>query len=182
MRLSHLVDPIARQLLELRTVSPSQLLLRAAGVVTTVAALLLAAPGPLGSNLAAILAALAVACGLLVQVLLPDSDLGVLPPLAIMLLLVGQSDPGVLRAAGIGLALLLAHMAFAIAATGPAHGLHSAAAWALVGKGALTVLAGSAVAGLLVVALMGVDLGPWMVVPGVLALIALLAVVLPRAD
>lgn len=211
MRLSQLVDPVAQRLLELRTVSASQWLLRGTGVAATVAALLLASPGPLDSNLGSILAAMAVACGLLIQVLRPDSDLGLLSPLAVLLLMATQGGPGgrggteppagqsaaesaggsvgvaladgaVLTAAGVGFTLLIAHLAFAIAATAPAHGVQSRSAWSLLGRGAVMVLAGSVLASLVVVALIGVDLGPWMIVPGILAVIGLFAVVLPRGD
>ena len=212
MRLSQMMDPVAQRLLELRTVSPSQLLLRGIGVAATVAALLLASPGPLDSNLGSILAAMTVACGLMIQVLRPDSDLGLLSPLAVLLLLAGQgglggteptvgesagesigasagqsagaalADGALLTAAGVGFALLVAHIAFAIAATAPAHGVQSRSAWSLMGRGAATVLGGSVLASLVVVALIGVDLGPWMIVPGILAVIALFAVVLPRGD
>ena len=212
MRLSQLVDPVAQRLLELRTVSASQWLLRGIGVVATVAALRLASPGPLDSNLGSILAAMAVACGLLIQVLRPDSDLGLLSPLAVLLLMAtqggqgstelpaGQSaagnaggsagasagaalaDGAVLTAAGVGFTLLIAHLAFAIAATAPAHGVQSRSAWSLLGRGSAMVLAGSVLASLVVVALIGVDLGPWMIVPGILAVIGLFAVVLPRGD
>ena len=159
MRLSQMMDPVAQRLLELRTVSPSQLLLRGIGVAATVAALLLASPGPLDSNLGSILAAMTVACGLLIQVLRPDSDLGLLSPIAVLLLLAGRgglggtdptagqsagasagesvgasagqsagavlADGALLTAAGVGFALLVAHTAFAIAATAPAHGVQS---------------------------------------------------------
>ena len=81
-----------------------------------------------------------------------------------------------------GFALLVAHIAFAIAATAPAHGVQSRSAWSLMGRGAATVLGGSVLASVVVVALIGVDLGPWMIVPGILAVIALFAVVLPRGD
>lgn len=212
MRLSQMMDPVAQRLLELRTVSPSQLLLRGIGVAATVAALLLASPGPLDSNLGSILAAMTVACGLLIQVLRPDSDLGLLSPLAVLLLLAGQgglggteptvgesagesigasagqsagaalADGALLTAAGVGFALLVAHITFAIAATAPAHGVQSRSAWSLMGRGAATVLGGSVLASLMVVALIGVDLGPWMIVPGILAVIALFAVVLPHGD
>lgn len=212
MRPSQMMDPVAQRLLELRTVSPSQLLLRGIGVAATVAALLLASPGPLDSNLGSILAAMTVACGLLIQVLRPDSDLGLLSPIAVLLLLAGRgglggtdptagqsagesvgasagqsagavlADGALLTAAGVGFALLVAHIAFAIAATAPAHGVQSRSAWSLMGRGAATVLGGSVLASLVVVALIGVDLGPWMIVPGILAVIALFAVVLPRGD
>lgn len=208
MRLSQLVDPVAQRLLELRTVSASQWLLRGIGVAATVAALRLASPGPLDSNLGSILAAMAVACGLLIQVLRPDSDLGLLSPLAVLLLMAtqggqgstelpaGQSaaesaggsagvalaDGAVLTAAGVGFTLLIAHLAFAIAATAPAHGVQSRSAWSLLGRGAAMALGGSVLASLVVVALIGVDLGPWMIVPGILAVIGLFAVVLPRGD
>lgn len=182
MRMNQWVDPLAQWLLDLRTVNASQVLLRGLGVIGSVAALLLASPGALDSNLGSILAAVTVACGLLVQLFRPDSDVGLLTPLAVVLLMAGQGGPGVLRAAAVGLCLLVAHMAFAIAATAPAHGVLSAPAWALVGRGALMVLAGSVIAGAVVVALLSVDLGPWMIVPGILAVIALFAVVLPRGQ
>lgn len=181
MAMASFLDPLASRLLALRTVSPSQWVLRGAGAAASATALLIAAPGPLDAHLGSMLAALTVACAVLVQVWRPDSDVGLLSPLAVVLLLTGHADAGFLTAAGTGLALLLAHMAFAVAATAPAHGALSGSGWALIGRGALVVLAATLVAGAVVAALMGVALGAWMVVPGILAVIALFAVVLPRA-
>lgn len=176
------VDPIAQKLLELRKVSASQWLLRTAGAVATVLALMLTLGGPaLFAGFGTTLITLVVLLGVLLQCWRPDTDLGLLAPAMLLLVLLGQGDLTMLRAAGVGLALLLAHSAFALAATIPVHGDLSPSAWRLAGAGLLPVLVLSLVAAALVVLLSSVQLGSWMMVLGVLAVIALFAVALPRA-
>lgn len=182
MPLGPRIDALAHRLLELRTISGSHWALRAAGVAGSLLALLLTI-GPHGdpAHLATVLLGLAVALALVMQLRTPDSDLGLLAPGAIVLFLSVQADLTLLRAAGVGAALLIAHSAFALAATVPAHGVLTRSAWRLAGRGLLPVAAMSVLAGLLVALLAGVQLGPWTMVLGVLAVIALFAVVLPRA-
>lgn len=179
-RLSGLVDPIAQGLLELRQVSSSQWLLRTLAVLAMGAAVTLTLPGGAFANAGAVLLTLVVAAGVFIQSLWPDSDIGLIAPLALVLVLAGQSDLTVLRAAAVGLALLVTHMAWALAATIPVHGGLSAAAWSLSGRGALLVLAASLIGMVVVTALAGITLGPWMVVVGILAVIALFATLLPQ--
>ena len=178
--LAGLVDPVAQRLLELQRVSSSQWVLRALGVLAMGAAVALTLPGGAFASPGSTLLSLLVGAGVLVQTLWPDSDVGLIAPLALVLVLAGQSDLTVLRAAAVGSALLVAHMAWALAATIPIHGTFSAAAWSLAGRGALLVLAASVIGAVVVIALAGVQLGPWMVVVGVLAVVALFATVLPQ--
>ena len=182
MPLGPRIDAIAQRLLELRTISGSHWLLRGAGAVLTILALVLAV-GPHGdpAHLATVSLGLAVAFALFMQLRNPDSDAGLLAPGVIVLYLSVQPDLTLLRAAGVGAALLIAHSAFALAATVPAHGVLTRSAWLLAGRGLLPVAAMSVLAGLLVALLAGVQLGPWTMVLGVLAVISLFAVVLPRA-
>ena len=181
MRLGSLVDPIAGRLLELQKVSGTQWLLRLLGVAAMLLALSVALPGGPAQNAGAMFVMLAVAIALCVQMFRPDSDVGLLAPAVIILALAGQGDLTVLRAAMVGLGLLVSHAAFALAATIPVHGVFDRSAWLLSGRGLLMVLAVSVVAGLVVVVLSGIHLGPWMLVVGVLAVLALFAAVLPRA-
>ncbi|AXK44420.1 hypothetical protein [Brachybacterium saurashtrense] len=181
MRTPDLLDPIARRLLALRTVGRSQWLLRGLGTGATLLALVLTVgPTALLAHSGAVLLALVVGVGLLAQCLRPDTDLGLVPPVALLIALVAQGDTPMLRAGGIGLALLLGHAAFALAATIPVHGELAPSAWRLAARGLVPVLALSAVAAGLVVLLSGVHLGAWMMVIGVLAAIVLFLTVLPR--
>ncbi|APX34289.1 hypothetical protein BH708_18025 [Brachybacterium sp. P6-10-X1] len=181
MRLGGLVDPIAGRLLELQKVSGTQWVLRLLGVAAMLLALSVAMPGGLAQNFGAVFVLLAVAVSLGVQMFRPDSDVGLLAPAVIILVLAGQGDLTTLRAGMVGLALLVSHSAFALASTIPVHGVFDRSAWLLTGRGLLMVLAVSVVAGVLVVVLSGIQLGPWMLVVGALAVLALLCTVLPRA-
>lgn len=181
MRRAPFLDSVAQRLLELRRVSATQWMLRALGAVATVLALMLIfGPTALFSHVGAALITLTVALGLVLQCRRPDSDLGLLAPAALLIALLAAGDSSVLQAAGVGLALLLAHSAFALAATIPVHGEFDASAWRLAATGLLPVLVLSAVAGVLVVLLSTVQLGAWMMVIGVLAAIGLFIAVLPQ--
>ncbi|MGP9538728.1 hypothetical protein ACT3SP_12000 [Brachybacterium sp. AOP43-C2-M15] len=182
MRLRSLVDPIAETLLELKKVSSTQWVLRSAGLLGTVLALLLTFPDGLLAHLGTTTVTGVVAVVLVVQVLRPDSDLGIVGHGIIVLALSGQADLSVPRALGVGLALLLAHAAFALAATIPAHGLLTGSAWRLGGRRLLPVLALIVLASLLVLALARVALGPWMLVPGILAVVMVFVALSPWAD
>lgn len=176
------IDPIAMLLLEMQKVSSTQWVLRCTGLLGTVLALLLTLPGGLFAHIGTIAVTAVVAVALLIQMVRPDSDLGLLGPGLLVLVLAGQGDLSIPRALGIGLALLLAHAAFALAATIPAHGVLAGSAWRLGGRRLLPVLALIALGTLLALGLMGVGLGPWMLVLGVLAVVILFVVVAPSDD
>lgn len=181
MRMGQVVDPVAQRLLELQKVSATQWLLRITGTAATVFALLmLFGVTGLFTHVGTVLITLTVALGLLFQFRNPDTDLGLLAPAGIVLGVLGLGEVSMLRTAGIGLLLLIAHSAFALAATIPVHGVFARSAWLLAGKGLLPVLVLSLLGGLLVAGLSGVQLGPWMMVLGVLAAIGLFITVLPR--
>src|SRR5699024_4887315 len=95
--LSGLVDPIAQRLLELQKVSSSQWVLRALGVLAMGAAVALTLPGGPFSGPGSTLLTLLVATGTLIQTVWPDSDVGLIAPLALILVLAGQLDLTVLR-------------------------------------------------------------------------------------
>lgn len=176
---SVLIDPFAELLLGLRRVSPSHWLLRLLGAGGLLLALLLTLHrGPFADLVAGVLT-LAVLGALLGQLLNPDTAVGMFGPLAILLGLAVLPDLTLLRAAGVGLALLLSHAAFALAATLPVHGEIDRSAWSLWLRALLPVLALSLLSALVVFALAGLRLGPWMLVVGIAAVIVLLAVLLP---
>lgn len=181
MRRAPLLDSIAQGLLELQKISPTQWLLRTLGAVMTVLSLvLIVGITALFSHFGFVLITLTVALGIILQVRRPDSDLGLLAPTAIVIALLAAGESSMLQAAGVGLLLMLAHSAFALAATIPVHGQFDSGAWRLAAAGLLPVLVLSAVAGVLVVALSTVQLGSWMMVVGALAAIGLFVAVLPR--
>lgn len=181
MRRAPLLDPIARGLLGLRRISPTHWLLRALGAAMTLLALVLAlGVTELSVHFGTVLITLTVAAGIALHCRRPDSDLGLLAPIAIVCAMLAVGDSSMLQAAGVGLALLLAHSAFALAATIPVHGEFGPGAWRLAAAGLLPVLVLSAVAGVLVVVLSTVQLGAWMMVVGALAAIGLFLAVLPR--
>lgn len=182
MQTGQLLDPLAHRLLDLQKVSSSQWLLRAVGALWAVLALVLTF-GVTGmfAHIGAQLITLTVALALVLHCRRPDSDLGLLAPVAILLALVFRNGVTMPQAAGVGLALLLSHSAFALAATIPVHGEFGRSGWILAARGLLPVLVVSVVAGALVVVLSTVQLGPWTMVVGVLAAIGLLVAVLPRS-
>lgn len=180
MALRTLIDPIAEPLLSLRQVSGTQWTLRAAGVAGMTLALLGALPQGLLANVMTILFTLVVGVATLTQVLRPDTGVGMLGPLLVVVVLAFQPDLSLLRALAVGLALLLSHVGFALAATLPAHGRFEPSAWRLALRGLLPVLALIAVGAVVALAAAGTALGPWMVVPGVLGVIGLLVALMPR--
>lgn len=180
MRLGQMVDPVAELLLELQKVSAPQWLLRILGAATTVLALMAALGSvALFAHPGTTLVTLVVVAAVLAQMRNPDSDLGLLAPGAILLAVLVLGEVPMLRAAGAGLALLVAHSAFALAAVLPVHGVLDRSAWLLAGKGLLPVAVVAAVAAVLVIGLATVQLGPWMMVAGVIAAIGLLMAVVP---
>ncbi|HLQ80478.1 MAG TPA: hypothetical protein VK122_05240 [Brachybacterium sp.] len=175
-----LVDLVAERLLDLRLVSGTQWLLRGIAAAAMTAALVLTLPDGVFAHVGAGALTIVVGGGVLIQSLRPDLDIGTLPPVAVILALAGQPDLSVLRALAVGLVLLTAHIAWALAATIPAHGSFSAPALALTGRAALLVLVASLIGSTVVVALSPISLGPWMIVAGSLGVIVLCALILPR--
>src|SRR5699024_6642853 len=149
-----LVDLVAERLLDLRLVSGTQWLLRGIAAAAMTAALVLTLPDGVFAHVGAGALTIVVGGGVLIQSLRPDLD--------------------------IGLVLLTPHLAWALAATIPAHGSFSAPALALTGRAALLVLVASLIGSTVVVALSPISLGPWMIVAGSLGVIVLCALILPR--
>lgn len=180
MALRTLIGPIAEPLLSLRQVSGTQWTLRGAGTAGMVLALMGTLPQGLFASFMTVLLTLAVGVVTLVQALRPDTGIGVLGPLLVIVVLAVQPELSLLRAAAVGLALLLSHAGFALAATLPAHGRFELSAWRLALRGMLPVLALTVIGGVVVLAAAGTTLGAWMVVLGVLAAIGLLVALIPR--
>lgn len=182
MPVGQILDPIAQRLLQLRAVSTSQWQLRLLGAVATLLALVLAVDmSLLPTQFLHQLITTIVVISLLLHARRPDSDLGLIAPIMIVVAVALQPGVTMLQAAGVGAALLLAHGAFALAATVPVHGVLDRGAWRLAATSLLAVLVVSLVAGLLIVLVSTVQLGAWMMVIGVLATIGLFAAVLPTA-
>lgn len=180
MRAPRMLDPIAERLLDLRRISGTQWALRGLGVVGFAVATLLAMPaGPL-ANLGTGIVSLLVLVGAFALVLRPDSEIGVLAPIAVLAVLVPQPGLSMGRAALVGVALLVAHAVFALAATIPAHGTLERSAWRLWGRMLLAVIGFSVIAGLVLAMVSLVDLGPWTISVAVLAVLGLVVLLLPR--
>ena len=183
MRLRSLIDPIADRLLELRAISPLQWGLRGVGTLATVAALVLALVGPStsGVHLGIAMVGLASLVALIAQWFDPDSDLGMLAPLAVVVALLGRGDLTLLIAGLTGFLLLIGHVAFAIAAVMPVHGTLERSAVRLAGRALAAVLVVALVACVLVALLSQIQLGPWMVALAAPVVVALWIAVMPRA-
>ena len=182
MRISTIVDPLAQQLLELRKVSGAQWALRGLGVAGTFAALAASLPEGMGTHVGSVWILLVVLLSVAVQVARPDNDLGLLAPVAIILGLLGLPGLTALHALAVGVLLLVAHAAWAGAALLPAHGTVDASVGRPVARSLLAVLGVGVLLCLPVLALASVDLGPWMILLGAMAVIALLVAVLPMSS
>lgn len=183
MRLTSLSDPIAERLLELRRISAAQWLLRGAGTLATTGALALVLAGPAASGVhtGIVLVVLVSLIALIAQWIDPDSGLGLLAPLAVLVALLARSDLSMLLAAATGLLLLLGHASFAIAAVMPVHGMLDVSAARLAGRALAAVLVVALVAAVMVVLLAQIRLGPWLIVLAAPVVVALWIAVMPRA-
>ena len=182
MPLSRLLDPLAEALLNLRTVSPGQWLLRGAGLLGGAAALLLARGELVPSGLLGVLAAIIVGAALLVQLFVPDAASGPLVPRTVVLVAAADGDLTALRALGVGLCLLVSVAGTALAALVPAHGVVAASLWRTAGRALLVVLVVVAVGALAVLLVAPVVAGPWALVAGAVAVVGLLVLLLPRGE
>lgn len=179
--LNRIADPIAELLLSLRRVSAAQWLLRLAPVLAAVGALAVLYPQGLSANLIGMMVAMIVAVGVLIQTVSPDSDLGLIAPLGLVLGLAARGELSILVALATGSLILVMHVGWSLAAMLPVHGVWTREAWLLAGSSLLGVLAAAITGSLIVMALLGVDLGAWMVVLGAAAAIALFVLLLPRS-
>lgn len=183
MRAGVLIDPIADRLLELRRIAPVQWGLRGGGTLAVAGALalVLISPSTSGASVGIVLAVLVSAIGLVALWFDPDTDLGVLALLPVVAALFLRGDLTMALAGATGLLLLLGHAAFAIAAVMPVHGTLERAALRLAVRALAGVVVLAVVAGLLVMLLARIQLGPWMIVLGAVAAVALWIAVVPRA-
>lgn len=180
MRTPRMLDPLAERLLDLRRISATQWALRGLGVVGLAVATVLAMPGGPLANLGTGVVTLVVAVGAFALVLRPDSEVGALAPIAVLAVLVPQPQLSMGRAALVGVALLVAHGLFALAATIPSHGTLERSAWRLWAWTLLVVIGISAAAGLLLAMVSLVELGPWTISIAVLAVLGLVVLLLPK--
>lgn len=181
MALRTLIDPLAEPLLNLRHVSATQWVLRLTGLAGMALALLGTLPQGPFAGFVSTMFTLTLTLLTLVQILRPDTGVGVAGPLLVVLALAIQPDLSLLRALVVGLALLVSHVGFALAATLPAHGRFEPSARRLALRGLLPVLCVIVLGAAVVLTAAGTVLGAWMVVPGVLAVVGLLVALLPRS-
>lgn len=181
MALRTLIDPIAEPLLSLRQVSTTQWALRLTGLAGMALALVATLPQGPFADFPSVMFTLTLTVLTLFQMLRPDTGLGVAGPLLVVLALTLQPELSALRALTVGLALLLSHVGFALAATLPAHGRFEPSARRLALRWLLPVLGLTALGAAVVLTASATVLGAWMLVPGVLAVIGLLVALLPRS-
>lgn len=173
------VDAIAGGIAQLALVSAAQWALRGLAAVAVAVAVLLAFPDGPFYGIVAGCATLVVIIATLVMTVEPDSDVGTVVPIAIILAGSLGRIPGWLEMIAVGLALLVAHMAWAYAATIPAHGRLGAGAAALMGRGVLLGLLVALGAIGLVRLLALVQLGTWAVLLGAVAMVVLFVLIVP---
>lgn len=173
------VDAIASQLGRLTEVSASQWLLRGPAAAAVIGALLLLVPGGPFVGMVETSVSLLVLVLLLAQSLDPDSDAGWVLFVALALLAAVLPDQGAVSLALAGLLLLVAHMAWAWAATVPVHGRVGRSAWRLWGRTAVPVMIASIAAGAVVLGIGLITLPSWIVLVGTIALVALVVVLTP---
>lgn len=173
------VDAIAEIIVAIGLTSPSQWLLRGLAAVAVAVALLLAFPdGPFYGIVAGTVSVLVIIVTLVMTVE-PDSDMGTAVPIAIILGSALGREPAWGPMVATGLALLVAHLSWAYAATMPAHGRLAPGAARLMARGALLSLLVAAAAIGLVWLLSLVQVGTWAVLLGAVALVALFVLIVP---
>lgn len=184
MRVSALLDPVADRLLTLRGITPVQWLLRGTGSAATLAAaaLALSGPGLATMHLGVVLVGLTCLIALAAQWIDPDTDLGMLAPLVVVISLAVRTDLPPALAGVSGLLLLIGHACFALAAIMPAHGALDRAALGLALRALAGVLVLTLVGGALVLLLAQVHLGQWAIVAAAFAVVVLWLAVMPRAQ
>jgi hypothetical protein len=174
-----LVDTIAETILSLRLVAPTQWLLRLVGLVTAGAGIALCAGADPLSNVFSWIV-IAAALGLLWQTVDPDSAAGTVALCCGIALLVLAPGPW-WRIVPAAILYLAAHVCWSLSALGPSYGV--------IGRGVLTTglrwagvtLLVSGVVGVAVVLPLGLaDTPGWALVVGILALVGLTLMVLPR--
>jgi len=177
-----LVESIAQAIADLRIVDASQWALR----LSALAALLLAAAlvtgmDPLGSPPAVLLSLVLSLLGLL-QTVRPDADAGLVAFAVLVIAVVITGPLGAGTTLALAALLMVAHAAWALAASVPSYGVVRRGALAATVRRALPALGIGllAGAGLLALAGGGTGIPAWLMIPGVVAVIALLVMLLPR--
>lgn len=176
-----LVETLAQALADLRLVRPSQWALRLLGLVALLAADALALGGALGSAGGVAVSVLVALLGLW-QSARPDADAGLVALGLVLLAVLATGPSGLPATLAIAALLLVAHGAWALATLVPAYGVVRGGAWRAHGRALLPALAVGLAAGavLLLASSTGAAPGAGIVLPGVLAVIVLLVLLLPR--
>ncbi|MCG7310593.1 hypothetical protein [Brachybacterium sp. ACRRE] len=169
------LESIAQLLADLGHVSRAQWALRLLAALSLVAAQLLACAGhPLDGVLPALTSA-AVLVGGLVQTLRPDSSMGTLALAGAVVAACASADVTVL--AGVAVLVLVTHVCWSLTAMVPAHGTIGRRALTTTVRWAAAAVLLALAAGLgVVLPLAGASTPAWTMVLGILALIALVAV------
>ncbi|EWS82056.1 hypothetical protein BF93_13655 [Brachybacterium phenoliresistens] len=177
-----LVEGVAQAIADLRIVDPSQWALR----LGALAALLLAAAlvtgmAPFGSPQAVLLTLVVLLLGLL-QTARPDADAGLVAFCVLVIAVVIAGPLGAGATLALAALLMVSHALWALAASVPAHGVVRRGALAATVRRALPALGIGLVAGagLLALAGAGAAVPAWLMIPGVVAVVVLLVLLLPR--
>jgi hypothetical protein len=181
------LESIAQLLADLGHVSRPQWALRLVAALALAAAQLIACAGhPLDGVLPALTSA-AVLVGGLIQSIRPDASTGILALAGAVIAACASADPVLLS--GVALLVLVAHASWSLAAIVPAHGTigRRAAGRSALWAAAAALLALAAGLGVLL-PLAGISTPAWTIVLGILAVIALVALLVvplgtsPRRD
>lgn len=178
-----LVDLIARAIVSMRQVSGTQWVLRLLGLVCGTGAAVTAMWGGPGSNILLTLAIIVLGLGLLWQTVRPDSPMGAVVLAVLVCVVAGNASESLLRCALAGVLMLLAHGCWALGAVAPGHGrIPLSVVRRFSGWTGLSLLIAAAVGIVIVLPLASVHTPGWMLAVGLLAVIGLLALLVPRPD
>ncbi|MFC0675253.1 hypothetical protein [Brachybacterium hainanense] len=180
----HLVETIAQSLADLRIVSRSHWALRLGALALLVAADVLALDlDPLGGTVPTLVSVLVLVLGL-AQTLRPDSDVGLVAFGLIILTAAARGPFPLTHLLSLAAVLFLAHSCWALAAISPAYGVIRGGAVRRHARGSLPALGLGLLGGavLWLAAAEGLRIGGWAMIPGVLALVVLLIMLMPREE
>lgn len=174
-----IVEIISQWLADLSLVSRSQWILRVGAILAVVLATLAVGGDPVGNAFVMILCVV-IAIGLVWQTFDPDALGGAVVLVCLVLMIAVTPSIPLTRLVLVGLGIFLAHSLWSLAAVAPAYGRIRRTAWMLAGMfAAVALLLGALVALVVVLPLAQVQATGWALVMGVLAAVALAALMLP---